>query len=499
MRYIRSSILLSITSLFSFHTFANNTGTDLNLSMHAIAGSMGGAAYTKPQEASASVFGNPATLSQFKGTNFNLGAGLLKIEEVKNIQTTTLTNMGPANGTYSNSSISSADNYVLPTMAVVFQLSDNAYLGAGFEVDAGIGADYRNDPVYLLGGAGNMLLGGQQDNTKDTNLVLPLNIELISFNGNVAGSYQITPELSLGASITLGFGLAQFGTTGDTDGFDELGAALAGGDPDLAPVNDFGGTTSSVHDIALAGSIGATYQLPSGISYSATYKSSLKYQFDEIVYANTFAKVSGAFSESYTGYQSLSVEQPSEYILGIAFDGYFADGLLIEADVIQKNWSSSGTYKDLYDDQNLYTFGVQFENVLPNLDLRFGYSYAENPLLENAGYEIGGLNGVGSLPLGNNQTNPAFTALALDIVKIAQLSLVPVIWQNTYTAGFGYQLTENTTVNFFAAVSTAEEDSRRLNNVDAILSSLGITAETTHSIDLDSEVSYGLSITVAMP
>lgn len=476
MKLFKISILFSVISSIPTSAIANNTGTDLNLSVHAIAGSMGGAAYTKPQEASSAVFGNPATLSQFKGNNYDFGVSLLQIKEVKNTQTTTLTS--PINNTYSNTSISSADNYVLPTVAGVLQLSDNAFIGFGFEVDAGIGADFREDPITLLGGAGEALVGSK--------VSLPLNIELISFNGNIAGAYQITPELSLGASVTIGFGLAQFGTTGDTQGLDELGTPLGGA------VYDFGGTTSSVHDTSFAASIGVTYQSPSGISYSATLKSSLKYKFENILYGNTV-------NNSYEGYQDMSVEQPLETIIGVAFDDYFAQDVLIEADVIWKNWSDANSYKDLYDDQYLYVLGVQFRNVLPNLDLRFGYSYAENPLLNETTNSIDNLKAAGSLPLGTNAENLGLTPLANDIVKIVQMTLVPVVWQQTVSAGFGYQLTNHTSLNFYTAISSSENDSRELNNVDAILETLGITAETKHTVELKPEVSYGLSIKMLIP
>lgn len=478
MRNVKSSLLLSCLSLLSFFTSANNTGTDLNLSMHAVAGSMAGAAYTKPQEASSAVFGNPATLAQFKGVNYDFGASLLKIDELKNTQSTTLRGLGP-NGsdlTFSNSSISSADNYILPTLASAIQINDKAFIGLGLEVDAGIGADFRNNPITLLGGAGEALV--------TSTVSLPLNIELISMNANVAGAYQVTPKLSLGASFTIGFGLAQFGTTGDTQGLDELGGALGGA------VYDFGGTTSSVHDTAFGYSLGATYIEPSGLAFSVALKSSVKYKFENILYANTLA---------FRGFQDLPVEQPLEGIVGVAFDNYFADDLLIEADIIWKNWSSADTYQDLYDDQYLYVLGLQYKNILPNLDFRFGYSYAENPLLDDAGSGIHELKGAGSLPLGFSASSIGLSALAEDVVKIVQTSLVPVIWQDTISAGFGYHLSERSSLNFFTAVSMAETDRRSLENIDAILGTLNIDASSSHTVELDKELSFGMSYSMTLP
>ncbi|MFT6779138.1 MAG: long-chain fatty acid transport protein [Paraglaciecola sp.] len=478
MRFLNKSLFTLALSSLSASLLASNTGTDLNLSAHTIAGSMGGAAYTKPQEASAAVFGNPATLTQFSGIHFNFAAAFLKISELKNTQSTTLMGMGSGGSDllFENESTSSADDYVLPTFGSVIQVSEHAFLGFGLEVDAGIGADFREDPIKLLGGAGAAIVGSP--------VSLPLNVELISLNANIVGAYQMSPELSIGASVTVGFGTAQLGTTGDTTGLDALGAALNGA------VYDFGGTTSSVHDTAFAASLGAIYALPSGVSFSAAVKSSLAYEFEGIIYADTL---------NYKGFQTLNIEQPLEAIVGIALDDVLDQGVLLEADVIWKNWSSSNTYKDVYDDQILLTFGVQFSDVLPGLNLRLGYSHAENPLLAESINTIGNLQGAGSLPLGESADALGLTGLATDVIKIVQMTLVPVIWKNTFSAGVGYQVTNTISLNAFASIASGAEKSRDLNNVDAILGSLGVSSSTTHTAELDSEIMYGFGIQVALP
>lgn len=82
---VRGSSLKSIASgmLMAgavFPAFALNTGTDLNLSAKPASGGMAGASYSRPQEPSAAVFGNRATLTQLRGTQFGLGATFLKPE-----------------------------------------------------------------------------------------------------------------------------------------------------------------------------------------------------------------------------------------------------------------------------------------------------------------------------------------------------------------------------------------------------------------------------------
>jgi hypothetical protein len=147
----------------------------------------------------------------------------------------------------------------------------------------------------------------------------------------------------------------------------------------------------------------------------------------------------------------------------------------------------------------LLTFGVQFSDVLPGLNLRLGYSHAENPLLAESINTIGNLQGAGSLPLGESADALGLTGLATDVIKIVQMTLVPVIWKNTFSAGVGYQVTNTISLNAFASIASGAEKSRDLNNVDAILGSLGVSSSTTHTAELDSEIMYGFGIQVALP
>jgi len=128
---------------------AASVGTDLNLSAHTIAGGMAGAAYTRPQEASAAVFGNPATLTQFPGVNFNFGATLISLTDIQ-VETDTTLHVGAGDFVFHEDHDSGADNYIVPTLGISLQVSPNLTLGLGLEADAGLGADYRDDPLQLF-------------------------------------------------------------------------------------------------------------------------------------------------------------------------------------------------------------------------------------------------------------------------------------------------------------------------------------------------------------
>ncbi|CAI8838833.1 MULTISPECIES: OmpP1/FadL family transporter [Methylococcus] len=407
--------LLAANALVSTSAYALNTGTDLNLSMKPIAGGMAGAAYTNPQEVSAALFGNPATLTRFKSVHFEIGAGLLE-PNVDNTQT---------NNGYSHTSTSAARNYVIPDVAVSGEVLPGFVLAGGIGVDSGLGADYRTSPVNAGAGLG---LGGAGAGGAAT---LPLVVELLSFSGNLGAAWEVTPDLSLGAALTLGFGLGQLGTTGSTTGLQGLSG-------------NFGGTTSSVHNISLRGALGATYKVAPEWTLSASIKSPLQYDYHSILSTTV---------NGYDQYQSVKVAQPLEVTWGVATD--IVPNLLLEVDVAWKNWSNAALYQDIYQDQFLTMLGGQY--TLDAWQFRAGYSYASSLLLNSPNGSLGGLDGVGTLPL--NTAVPGVLAQN-DLTKVVQTTLAPVIWQNTLTVGLGYAFTPHFRLDGFGAYAFSENTSR---------------------------------------
>lgn len=84
-KYFKTVWKLSATGfvglLLSTSTMANTIGSDFNLKMTPTAAAMGGVGYTAPQDAVASVFGNPATLTQLDGgTDFTFGATYANVD-----------------------------------------------------------------------------------------------------------------------------------------------------------------------------------------------------------------------------------------------------------------------------------------------------------------------------------------------------------------------------------------------------------------------------------
>jgi len=441
---------------------------------------MAGAAYTMPQEASAAVFGNPATLTQFKGINMNFGASWISLAGVENVQTDSLGG--------SNTSTSDADNYIVPDFGLTIQISPNLVIGTGLEVDAGLGADYRDDPINLLPGAGDF--------------TLPILVEVISFNANLAAAYQATDQLSLGASVTVGFGLAQLGSAGPTQGLTALnGLVNAGGLPIGTDIlTDFGGTTSSVHDIGFGASLGAVYEVQEGILVSATVKSPLEYNFKNIIHADPVAINAAGNSIAADGFQDLTIQQPAEVILGVAFNNVLMPGLLVEADAIWKNWSDAHAYEDVYEDQWLLAIGAQYE--AGDFTYRVGYSYAQDNLSDSPNGTLSGLDGLGTVPLYDDPGSAGtLGALSTDVVTIVQNSLLPVIWNHTITAGIGYKITDAVSVDAYAAYAFGENETDNLPTLGAVADvALGATGTTVQNeAKIDYELMIGAGINIALP
>ncbi|MBE9539911.1 MAG: outer membrane protein transport protein [Proteobacteria bacterium] len=419
--------------------FASSSGVDLNLSAKAAGGGRAGAAYTRPTGPSEALFGNPATLTQIKGTQASISATFIFYEiehEVSYAGLSTISDSGHK-------------DLVVPDMAITSEVMPGLVLGFGVETDAGLAADYRTAPINILANAEAALGFTEPFN-------VPLMVELISFNANIGAGYQITDTLSIGAAVTIGFGLAQLGTVGDTEGHVALDtvAGIVLGTP-AATFQDFGGTSSSVHNFGFGASLGLTWQPNDMITVGAAYKSSLAYDFEDILYRD-LSRLGGE-----TGLQDLKVELPYEVIVGVAFQDLLPN-LLLEADLVYKGWGSAESFQDVWDDQYLLLLGAEYE--MGNWTLRAGYSYSENMMKSKVNNTLSDLDGLGDLPLGDSPV-PGFST---DLVGIVQSTLLPVVWEHNVSVGVGYDFGSFQT-NMFVSYAFEEETSYTANTIGAMV------------------------------
>lgn len=382
-----------VTLCSALSVYAANYGTDLNLTMMPAAGGMGGVGIARPQDTSAAVFGNPATLDQYSDTtHFSFGAAFYKPD-------VTATHDGTATGTAWTAD-SDASDYLIPSVSIVQPLGNGMTLGLGLTPVAGIGSDFRDVPGSLG----------------------PI-AELILFGANAGLSYQVDEHWNVGAAVTLGNGYFQAGLAENS---------------------------ASVHGYGVRATIGTTYQTgPTTIG--AYYRSPLSVKYNNVT------------RYTATDYWDLTVEQPQEVAFGIANESLMNGNLLLEANVIWKNWESADFYGDIYDDQTVFALGAQLRQG--NVKWRFGYSYADSPIKDDVGSNVGEAT---ALVAGGSTV-----ALNPVLVQYLQATNAEVIWKQQLTAGVGYAINEHFSIDLHAAFALDESEQIGATKVDASSWQLG--------------------------
>jgi long-chain fatty acid transport protein len=368
-----------ICSLGGSSAFAANFGSDLNLTLTAATGGMAGAGYVRPQDPVASVFGNPATLGQLKGqTDFTFGASYLNVDAHADHD-------GSTTG-FAFEADSDAEQYLLPNIAVRQRVTDDLVLGGGLQVISGLGADFREDTPLA-----------------------PV-VELIVFGANMEAAYDITEKTTVGAGMTLAFGLLEFGLVSNT-----------------ATQETFG----------LRGNLGVTHDL-GPVMLGLTYNSELELDFENVTESSP-----GNFSD-------VKLEQPREIIVGLATTSAMMPNLLIEANVMWKNWDDAEGYQDIW--QDTYTLALGGQYTISKWKLRAGYSYSSDLENDDVGNSLAKLTSLNS-PFGVLPVSPP-------LVQFVQATLTQPYWQQQITAGVGYALTDK--INFDVQAGYAFDGDRTI-------------------------------------
>ena len=220
-----------------------------------------------------------------------------------------------------------------------------------------------------------------------------------TFGANMAAAYDLTPQTTVGASVTLAYSLLEIG---------------------LLP------GTGIQETFGLRTGVGITHDL-GPVMVSANYNSKLTLDFNQVTETTP-----GNFTD-------LTLEQPQEIIVGIATTDATSEGFLVEANVIYKNWENAWLYQDIWKDTYTFQLGGQY-NLTNKLKLRSGYSYTNDLLKENGlGNSVGKL---GSLAVGG-----VTVLISPGVVQFVQATLADPLWNHNATAGLGYDLTDTITAD----------------------------------------------------
>ena len=310
---------------------AQTLGVELHNVVMPASGGMGGVSIARPQDFLSGINGNPASLTQFQGTQFTF-SGAWAEATFNQTQSGNIPFVGPPIVT-PFSAKSSAPGSAVANIGVAQELSElglPATLGVGFVTTSGALTNYTHVPQS--GGTGT---------------------GLFVFNLPVSLGVDMTERWSIGTSVALGIGIYD------------------------AP---FVGVSNMVMDYAVRGTIGTNYKLNDCNTIGGYYQTKQNFNFE-----NGFIINPGLAQIPL----DVALDMPENLGLGIANTALMDGKLLLGVDLVYKLWDNADTFGTIYDNQLAVQLGSQYS--IGKYRLRSGYVWAENPMDQAPGPNIGGV------------------------------------------------------------------------------------------------------------
>lgn len=325
----RVSVLLLTAILLAVNSaHAQSFGIEVFNNLMPASGGMAGASIASPQDLQSAINGNPAALTQYRGTQFSLGGAWIEPTYSLSVAPPGLPFVGPFDAK------SDAQGIAAPNIGVTQDFSAwglPVTMGLGLMAGSGAGVDFREVP---------------ESNGTHASLVA---LDIIAGAG-----VCLTDRLSLGASIILS------------------NATMAG---------PFVGNTGSSVDYALRGSVGVGYQLTPDTNLGLFWKSKAAYTFESLV----------TFPDQAPGvYWDVAADRPQCFGLGIANKTLLDGRLLLAVDAVFQEYTNTAMFGELFNDQWALQFGAQYA-LNHRVRLRLGYAWNENPMRDSVGDRLGGV------------------------------------------------------------------------------------------------------------
>ena len=405
-------------SMGSGAAFAGPHGFDLHNVFHGASAAMAGTSIAHVEDPVSAVFGNPATLTTYYGgTNFMFGATFYmprarmqhdgsagyavgEAATLVNITNGATGRSLAGSGAYSFDATSKADVYAVPTVAVTQDLTGlgiPVVLGVGVSATSGIGVNYTHNSNTLGAAA-----------------------ELINLGVNAGIGMAVTPNLDVGVSATITYAMLEAGLTG---------------------------SGTMVHDIGFRATLGGRMKVMPGLTVGAYVQTEQPHEYDNLHVTsmggvaaldhttNGIAPLQPEIKCNQTSgnvcRQDVRVEQPMNIGLGFAFNGLMNGNLLVMADITHKAWSDARFFNEFYEDQEVYSVGLQLTQG--PFKWRLGYGYADDPLKDKVadGVQIKTIGGV-------NADGSTYTAAMYPLfMSYFQAMETPVIYKHRISAGLG--------------------------------------------------------------
>ena len=323
-----ATIALVIVVLAAGHVRAQSFGVEVFNNLMPASAGMAGASTATPQDLQSAINGNPATLTQYRGTQFGLGGAWIEPTYDLSVAPPGLPFVGAFDAK------SDAQGVAAPNIGVTQDYTAWGLpitTGLGLVAGSGAGVDFREVPA---------------SNGTYASLVA---LDIVAGAG-----VSLTDRLSLGTSIILS------------------NATMAG---------PFVGNAGSSIDYALRGSVGADYQLTPDTNLGLFWKSKASYTFESLV---TFPAVNPGV------YFDMAVDRPQCFGLGIANSALLDGRLLLAMDAVYQEYTDTAMFGELFNDQWALQFGAQYA-LNQRVRLRMGYAWNENPMRDSVGDRLGGV------------------------------------------------------------------------------------------------------------
>ncbi|HFU74193.1 MAG TPA: hypothetical protein ENK65_01420 [Helicobacteraceae bacterium] len=452
---------ISLLSCATATLLASN-GTNL-IGTSTVSRAMGGTGVAFYSHATEALHKNVSLMGDIEKDEFQIDMTYFRADITSSVQDDNPLNFGPSNGAaISATSQNMPTTNFIPSMAYATRINDNTVFGVAMIGAAGMATQYE---------------GEYAQRQLNSSMMLMKIIPGISYRqGNT--TFGIAPVLGLG-SMRLNYDEAYLDENGDYYGDGKkpqsqregLFGTDAGGES-LVPA--FGWTAGIDIKVTPKLRIGANYN--SSLKY--TYKdvanfsqfgaNGMVYMADEYMHsvtgsgltnsntgqeladqligvglnptlANAIGSLSSSIGGSDTVFEALeasnpnnlddlTLEQPWELAFGLAYD--ISDKATVTADYRYIAWGLAEGYSYFgWENQHVFALGAEYK--ADGYALRFGYNYAESPIKQVAG-ETGSF-------LTNVQDHYVFDQ-ALSMLNMVGF---PAITTTHFTAGFGYEISEN--------------------------------------------------------
>ncbi|MEM9658091.1 MAG: hypothetical protein AAF961_07000 [Planctomycetota bacterium] len=322
----------------SSQSLAQTLGVELRNTMNPASGGMAGASLAMPQDVQSALGGNPASLTQFRGTQFSFGGG------------------------WAEPTINIDNDATLPIAGVTpFDArSDRAGSTIG---NIAYTQDYSAFGLPLTFGGGLLTLSGLGVNFVDVNASNGSSSELAALGFAFGAGVQLTDRLAVGAEAIVG------------------AATLSG---------PFAGVSAAVPAYGLRGNFGINYQLADHEIVGFNWLTRQSFQFDNAIRLRVPGGNLGIA-------QDVDLDLPESFGWGFASDRLLDGRLLLASDILYQRYSEADFFQAIWTDQFVLQVGAQYA-ATRKLRLRMGYAFAENIMRDATGLAGGGVIPPGVVP-----------------------------------------------------------------------------------------------------